>query len=116
MIQYTRCGHTRPWCDGVREINNFCPACREARIGAEIKFVRFGAPVKQSTNHQTGCAETGMSVYEIGVGTIRSEFADRPAYTGRGVIVGYGSDDEPLVRAITCRRATKSMRSANGWK
>ena len=116
MIQYTRCGHTRPWCDGIRDVNNFCPTCREARIGTEIEFVRFGAPVGRSMNHQTGCAESGMSVYEIGVGIIRSEFADRPAYTGRGVIVGYGSDDEPLVRAITCKRANKTARATNGWK
>lgn len=116
MITYGKCGHTRDWCDGSDiHKGNYCPSCREARIGTEIAYVRFGVPVERSTNWADGTSEAGMSVYEIGVGTIRSEFLTRKAYVGKGVIVGYGSDDEPLVVPVSCRRATATQRAKYGW-
>lgn len=81
-------------------------------IGTTIKFIRYGQPVSYSTDWQSGKRLKGMSVYELGETgasktTVRGEFSDKPnIYIGRGKVVGYGSDDEPLVSNYTIRKAT----------
>lgn len=85
------------------------------QIGETVRVIRYGHPVERSTNHATGEPHIGMSCYLLDhrgvvIGTVRAEFADRLAvYIGRGVLVGYGADDEPLVTAFRGRRATRAQ-------
>lgn len=84
------------------------------QTGTEIRFVRYGRVPESgsSVNWQTGDIEAGVSVYELhstgeAIGTVRAEFADRAlVYVGRGIVVGAGSDGEPLVRVLSIRKAT----------
>jgi DNA-binding transcriptional regulator YiaG len=109
---YERCGHTHR--DGTtgpaREasVDSLCRECRAARVGETITFLRFGSIPGSgvSTNHRDRTAEEGVSVYEIVRGKVDLvgwyfDFLSRPAFRGRGVIVGWGSDGEPLVRVLT---------------
>lgn len=113
MATYYRhsCGHTStrdPWGRGADlDVRSLCGACQAARVGEEIAFVRYGKPPVSgcSTNHRERTAEAGVSVYELVEGEPRHVgfhfgITDRPAYHGRGIIVGWGSDGEPLVRII----------------
>lgn len=117
-IYYIRdCGHSTlkdPWKNGPDiRLDGLCMECRAARIGQEIRFVRHGTPpVGASRNHRDGTHEEGVSVYEIVNGKPNYigwyfEISKRPAYSGRGVIVGWGSDGEPLVEVISIRRDKK---------
>jgi len=100
------CGHTdigRPWGSGSVQVSGPCPACRAARIGEEIEFARFGEAPARSHNYRDGTSEDGVSVYEVVDGEPQLvgwyfEIVTRKEYRGRGVIVGWGSDGEPLVR------------------
>lgn len=81
-------------------------------IGDEIEFVRHGkAPASgTSTNHRDGTHEKGLSVYMLIDGQPHYVgywfvIAQKPAYRGRGVVVGWGSDCEPLVEVISMKRA-----------
>jgi hypothetical protein len=85
-----------------------CYACRQKRIGQAIRFLRFGDVPEsgESFNHRDRTAEEGVSVYEIAEGRAEMTgfyfgFLDRPAYRGTGVIVGWGSDGEPLVSQVS---------------
>jgi hypothetical protein len=86
---------------------------RGKAIGDVIEFVRHGRPVEKSRNHRDGTVEDGMSVYMLdGDEVVYVGFwfgiAAKPAYRGRGRIVGWGSDGEPLVEVIgTVKRNTK---------
>ena len=117
MAIYNRhkCGHfsTRDhWKSGPDVlVDSLCVACRAARIGEEIEFARFGRPPAsgQSLNHRDGCAEAGVSVYEVVGGEPQFcgwyfNFLSRPEYRGRGIITGWGSDGEPLVKILKIRR------------
>ena len=104
-----RCGH---W-SGKPQHDDFahpglCWSCRQQLIGQEITFLRRGkAPASGvSVNHATGQAEPGVSVYLVLDGHVADvdRFQDRPAYTGTGVVVGFGSDGEPCVRVSKIRR------------
>ena len=93
----------RPFGSGVRDVLGLCLRCRTARIGEEIEFVRYGNIPKCSVNHRDGTAEAGISVYEIVDGEPQLVgwhfgITSRQSHRGRGVIVGWGSDGEPLVR------------------
>jgi hypothetical protein len=81
-----------------------CPACKKLRVGTTIEFIRYGKPPKHSYDHRDKHSLRGVSVYEVGhdgqplhVGW-HFEFLSRPAYRGRGEIVGWGPDGEPLVK------------------
>ena len=113
MIKYA-CNHTRDYCPG-RELSDrgLCWDCKQALIGQVVEFVRFGAPPEcgRSYNYATNQAEAGVSGYlmidgQI-YGTIRSEFADRQRYVGRGVVVGIGSDDEIVVDIIEISKSRR---------
>lgn len=102
----------KPFGSGTRPVPGLCPHCRKARIGEEIDFVRFGAiPATCSLNHRDGTAEEGISVYEVVngepklVGWYFDIISRGTKLSGRGVIVGWGSDGEPLVRIINITRA-----------
>lgn len=113
------CGHTStrdPWGRGETAIHTVCDDCRQARIGQTIQFARYGkAPASgTSTNHREGTAEIGVSVYEIIAGAIQHVgwhfgITDRALYLGTGVIVGWGSDGEPLVKVVAIKKATKKQ-------
>jgi hypothetical protein len=81
-------------------------------IGSEIQFIRYGSPTQNSIDYTTNQTLQGMSVYELdsrgaSKTIIRGEFADRKdVYIGKGTIVGYGSDGEPLVKNYTLRKAS----------
>ena len=86
--------------------------CRRGReIGDVIEFVRYGKPVETSRNHRDGITEPGMSVYLLDGDEIVFVgwwfgIVERPAYRGRGRIVEWGSDGEPVVEVLgKCRRA-----------
>jgi hypothetical protein len=92
-----------------------CLACREKRIGTTIDFIRYGKPSSVSFNYRDGSYENGVSVYELRDGKpIYSGwyfgFLSRPKYIGKGKIVGWGSDGEPLVRIISMRPDTSKSR------
>lgn len=80
-------------------------------VGDVIDFVRYGTPVENSRNYRDATTEEGMSVYLLSGGVVQFvgfwfDIASRPAYQGRGEIVGWGSDGEPLVRVVgDCVRA-----------
>jgi hypothetical protein len=108
------CGHRDirdPWGTGPDEtMCGLCDECRKARVGQEIEFVRYGRPVTRSRNHRDGQIEEGTSVYELVDGKPRYTgwyfgIVQRPAYSGRAIIVGWGSDGEPLVRILSVRRS-----------
>lgn len=123
-IYYVRdCGHKTMkamWGTGEdTPLSGLCLECREARIGQVIEFVRYGKPPVSgvSQNHRDGYAESGVSVYEVVNGEpqyvgFHFGFLSRPAYVGKGVIVGWGSDGEPLVEIQSIkRRAGKCLAS-----
>lgn len=115
MAHYYRhpCGHTSLYSlagQGERPCSDPCHACRMARVGETICFARHGVPPVSGTsrNHREHTAEAGVSVYEIVDGAIQYtgwwfEIAKRPLYRGKGTIVGWGSDGEPLVQIHTIR-------------
>lgn len=115
------CGHTStrdPWGRGETAIHTVCDDCRAARIGQTIPFARYGkAPASgKSTNHREQTQEAGLSVYEIVNGKIEHVgwhfgITDRALYLGTGVIVGWGSDGEPLVRVVAIKKATKQQQA-----
>jgi len=112
------CGHTSlrdPWGIGEEALDMACQSCLNARIGERIAFARYGKPPSSgvSRNARDNTTEAGVSVYEIVEGSIRTVgwsfgITDRPLYVGRGVIVGWGSDGEPLVRIECIRKARKA--------
>lgn len=84
---------------------------RGVEIGDEIEFVRYGRPPAggASRNHRDGFREDGVSVYLLSGGEVvlvgwYFDIVKRPAYRGRGVVVGWGSDGEPLVRVSRALR------------
>lgn len=116
------CGHTStrdPWGRGQDEsIQQSCTSCQASRLGESIQFARFGAAPKsgKSTNHREGTQEAGLSVYEIQHGTIQYVgwhfgITDRALYLGTGIIVGWGSDGEPLVTVVAMKKATKKQQA-----
>ena len=113
------CGHheLRSTCGTgeVTPLDSPCHACRSARVGEEIEFIRFGSipAAGRSKNHRDGFSEDGVSVYEVKGGKAdlvgwHFDFLVRPAFTGTGRIVGWGSDGEPLVEVVKSRKAKKS--------
>jgi hypothetical protein len=115
MLEFA-CGCKKGWFfpNEHKISQNYCLECKEAMIGREVRFIRFGkAPESgRSWNYAEGCQEDGLSVYLIidkVVGTIRNEFADRPAYIGKGFVCGIGGDDEILVKNFSMKKATKAQ-------
>lgn len=115
------CGHfqTRdPWGKGQAvPLKGNCDDCNHARIGQEIAFIRFGVVPKEgkSKNFRDGYLENGVSVYELGedgqpvLHGWHYEITKRQPYYGRGVIVGFGSDGEPLVKIKSIRKAAQPL-------
>ncbi len=103
------CGCTdigRPWGSETTRVSGLCLRCKAARIGEEIDFARYGDAPERSYNHRDDVAEEGVSVYELIDGEPRLvgwyfEIILRQQYRGRGVIVGWGSDGEPLVKILS---------------
>ena len=115
--KFQDCGHLggfAGWSGDHQLIPGLCAECRAKRIGESIDFIRFGLPPAsgKSTNHASGQAESGISVLEIRGG--RADFTgsisalnmieSRPAFLGKGEIVGWGSDGEPLVKIVSLSR------------
>jgi hypothetical protein len=109
------CGHystNDPWGKGDDvKVYSLCLDCKKARIGEVIEFARFGKPPASgvSTNHREGTSEEGVSVYEV----VNSEpklvgwhfgITERQQFRGTGIIVGWGSDGEPLVKILKIRK------------
>lgn len=115
------CGHSStrdPWGRGETAIHTVCAACRQARVGETIQFARYGkAPVSgKSLNHREQVSEAGLSVYEIVEGRVdfvgwHFGITDRPLYLGTGIIVGWGSDGEPVVRLVAMKKATRKQQA-----
>lgn len=87
---------------------------RGVKVGDTIDFIRHGRPPEDgySRNHRDGTEEDGVSVYLIDGSEVvyvgwYFGIAQRPAYRGRGTVVGFGSDGEPLVRIKSLRRAKR---------
>lgn len=76
----------------------------------EAVFLRFGRWSTRSHNHMSGTKEAGVSVYRAklvdGVVVLDDVISSQLYGEGRcifpvtGRVVGYGSEDEPLLRAI----------------
>ena len=69
------------------------------KVGDERIFYRVGDLPKsgKSFNTMTGKEEDGVSVYVTpAVGSFAGE-ANRPWYFGKGKVVGFGGDDEPVI-------------------
>jgi hypothetical protein len=65
-----------------------------------------------SHNYREGTQESGVSVYEIVDGDIQYcgwyfDIAERPLYYGKGTIIGWGSDGEPLVTVSSIKKAPR---------
>lgn len=115
------CGHQTlrdAWGNQPAEtLAGLCKDCKAARIGDQIDFIRFGAAPVVSFNHRDGVAEEGVSVYEIKNGKADLVgwyfgFTNRPAYRGKGVIVGWGSDGEPLVKIMKIKKLSPKQKGA----
>lgn len=75
-------------------------------------FIRFGRWSPRSYNAMTRVVERGVSVYRArlvdGVVSLADEISSQLYGEGRcvfpvtGKVVGYGSDDEPVLRAVKC--------------
>ena len=98
-----RCGHTktkeyRHYIDktDVYDLQTLCWDCKQKLIGKVVTVYRYGTPIEKSWNYADNREEEGMSCY-FPEDRPRPEFTDRPLYVGTGIIIGYGSDDEPLV-------------------
>jgi hypothetical protein len=95
-----------PFGSGERSVSGLCQACRTARIGEEIEFIRYGDIPERSYNYRDSTTEDGISVYEVVDGQPQYVgwhfgISDREVQIrGRGVIVGWGSDGEPLVKIV----------------
>ena len=81
------------------------------KVGDVIAFVRHGKPPESgiSTNNRDEIPEKGVSVYLLHEG--KPEYVgwyfgmwERPAYSGIGQIVDWGSDGEPVVEIQSIRR------------
>lgn len=116
------CGHVLtkdPWRGGLDvEEADVCHQCRLSRVGETVRFARFGEPPVsgRSRNYRDSLTEAGVSVYEIVNGAIQYkgwyfDFLTRPLYTGTGTITGFGSDGEPVVKILTCRKANRIVAS-----
>lgn len=113
-IYQHECGHRNAipgsplFPDETKHVPGLCLECRTARIGEVIDFVRYGSIPESgsSCNHRDRTSEGGVSVYEVRdghpvyvgwyFGIIEREVVIR----GRGRIVGWGSDGEPLVEIL----------------
>ncbi len=67
--------------------------------GDERVFYRLGAPPPggRSYNTMTQTREIGVSVYVTPTAGSLAGIVDRPVYYGKGKVIGFGGDDEPLV-------------------
>jgi len=111
------CGHesSEPgWGNDIHQYPFVCSECRNARIGEKIEFVRHGTPPSSgySVNHRDGTTEDGVSVYEVKNGTIDYvgwyfDISDRPMFRGFGIIVGFGSDHEPVVKILSIKKSRR---------
>jgi hypothetical protein len=109
------CGHggtDGTWSASVTDYPFPCRECLDRRIGEKINFVRYGTPPRSghSYNYRDQHSEGGVSVYEMKDGEIDYTgwyfgMIDRPMYKGIGIIVGWGSDREPLVRIMEIKKA-----------
>lgn len=116
-VYHFSCGHhgsDGTWSKGTKQLDALCAACRDARIGDVIPFVRHGQVPSggASRNHRDGTAEAGVSVYEVVAGETKYcgwhfDIAERPVYRGTGRIVGWGSDGEPLVQILILKKGRK---------
>jgi len=92
-----------------------CFECSKKRIGEAIRFLRFGKPPSsgKSFDYRDKRAERGVSVYELGpdgkpiLQGWHFGITERPAYLGKGRIVGFGSDGEPVVKILGKLKRTK---------
>jgi hypothetical protein len=82
-----------------------CYDCQVKLIGTLQTVVRYGdIPAGgKSYNHRDGKSEIGVSCYLESMRP-RPWFTDRPKHIFKAVIVGWGSDDEPLIDAKTIRK------------
>lgn len=111
-VRFYGCGHTvRQHDNGDSKTAQWCHECRKALVGTEIACLRRGKPPVSgfSRNHATGAMEAGVSVYHLVDGIVADvdRFQDRPAYVGRGVVVGFGSDGELVVRLVGAMKRRK---------
>ena len=90
------------------------------KVGDVIDFVRHGTPPQsgKSFNHRDQTEEDGLSVYLLDPETEQPHYvgwyfdiSKRPAYRGRGEVVGFGSDGEPLVHVHHIKRDATLDRS-----
>ena len=81
-------------------------ARRQSLVGKRIPFLRFGdIPASgQSRNFRDGHSEGGVSCYEILAdgspnmcGWPFGIMEGRPKISGTGIVIGWGSDGEPLI-------------------
>lgn len=74
-----------------------------AEIGDERTWWRYGnlPPGGKSKNHATGAMEEGVSVYPTPFSEgISGDFGGRKQFYGKGKLLGFGSDQEPLIQPI----------------
>jgi hypothetical protein len=88
----------------------FCePSGHTPKIGDAVKCWRKGQIPEggRSYNFRDKHHEAGVSCYWQPEATSFAGLDDRPWYVVSGVLVGYGSDGEPLLGAAKARKATK---------
>lgn len=94
----------------------------QCEVGETRMFFRCGpAPASGvSRNFREGTAEAGVSCYWWPYATSLAGLAERDWYCGQGRLLGFGSDDEPIVevagewvRFFTCE--DKAGNAANRW-
>jgi hypothetical protein len=95
-----------------------CKGCQQFRFGETIHFIRYGKFPASGTsyNYRDNKPEAGISVYEIVDGNIQFVggcfgCTGRRFYLGDGIIVGWGSDGEPLVKILTIHNVDRSTRA-----
>ena len=122
MKTWTVCGCTEIYANVGRDIvlKSMCYDCLKERKGTVIDFIRFGKAPEVSYNYAENRNENGVSVYLIENNTVcqtmRSEFLDRTAYIGTGLMVDTGGDDEPVVEIQSIKKASLKQLKKLGLK
>ena len=100
-------------------IRDCLPKCE---VGESRTFFRCGPPPVSgaSRNYREGTSEAGVSCYWWPYATSLAGFADRDWYCGQGRLLGFGSDDEPIVEitgewACFFSRGDEAGNAANRW-
>ncbi len=103
------CGHKREGMDRIGENKEYnvsypCYDCQQMMIGTRQIVIRYGDLPQngKSYNYRDNKNEIGVSCYLPSMRP-RPEFSCREKHEYSAIIIGWGSDDEPIIDAETIK-------------